>query len=257
MVNETVLITGASSGIGFEMAKLFAADLSDVILVARNARLLTEHAEFLTQRFGVRTHVLAKDLGQPTAPQEIFDELSQAKVPVDVLVNNAGFGARGPVAQLDIVRQLEMVQVNVSALTALSRLFLPGMLARKRGGILNVGSTAGFQPGPYMTVYYATKAYVQSFSEGLHMEVKGTGVNVSCLAPGPTATGFADAASMGNSRLFRLGTMSAAAVAKAGFNGFRKGKAIIVPGLRNKASVSSVRFAPRGLVRRITKLLNQ
>ncbi len=257
MPTETVLITGASSGIGLELARLFAADRSDLILVARSADRLSELANSLSRDHGVGVRVLAKDLSLTTTPAEIVDELDREKVAVDVLVNNAGFGARGPVAELDLKRQMEMVQVNVAALTELTRLFLPGMLARKRGGILNVGSTAGFQPGPWMTVYYATKAYVLSFSEGLHHELKERGVHVTCLAPGPTATNFASAASMTDSPLFRLGTMSAADVAKAGYRGFRKGRAIVIPGLRNKALISSVRFSPRGLVRRITGSLNR
>ena len=174
---------------------------------------------------------------------------------VDVLVNNAGFGARGAVAELDAERQLGMIQLNVTALTHLTRLFLPPMLERRRGGILNVGSTAGFQPGPNMSVYYATKAYVLSFTEGLAEEVAGTGVKVTCLAPGATDTGFASEADMEGTRLFQLGTMTSEAVAEAGFNGFRAGKTLVVPGLKNKATAASVRFVPRAAVRKLVKSL--
>ncbi len=148
-----------------------------------------------------------------------------------------------------------MVQVNVAALTHLTRLFLPGMIQRRSGGILNVASTAAFQPGPYMAVYYATKAYVLSFTEALAEEVAGTGVRVTCLAPGPTATGFAAVADMENKLLFRLGTMKVSSVAQAGYRGFRRGRLLVIPGLMNKVGTIAVRFTPRTLVRKVTKRL--
>ena len=151
-------------------------------------------------------------------------------ITVDVVVNNAGFGAMGTVADLPLDRQLEMIQVNVVALTHLTRLFLPGMIKRKRGGILNVGSTAGFQPGPNMAVYYATKAFVLSLTEALAEELVGSGIQVTCLAPGATATGFRTAAHMENALLFRLGTMDAKTVAELGYRGFRRGRVIVIPG---------------------------
>jgi len=214
---ETVLITGASSGIGLELAKLFAADKSNLILVARSADKLTSLAESLRAPHGVTVRVMPKDLAQPEAPQQLFDELSRDGVEIDVLVNNAGFGHRGTISQIPLQRQLDMIQVNITALTALTRLFLPGMLARNRGGILNVGSTAGFQPGPEMGVYYATKAYVQNFTEALAEE----------------------------------------AVARIGYDGFRKGKVVVITGLRNKLLVQSVRLSPRFMVRKITHALNK
>ena len=183
MSAETALITGASSGIGCELARLFAADKSDLVLVARRQEKLDQLATELRRDYGVSVRVFAKDLADPQSPQAIFDALAAEGVAVDVLVNNAGFGAAGPVADLPLEKQLDMIQVNVAALTQLTRLFLPGMIQRRSGGILNVGSTAGFQPGPYMAVYYATKAYVLSFTEALGEEVVGTGVRVACLAP--------------------------------------------------------------------------
>jgi short-subunit dehydrogenase len=257
MTRERVLVTGASSGIGLELAERFAADGSDLVLVARSENRLAELAAGLRQRHGVEVRVEPLDLRQPAAPRELFERLDGDRIEIDVLVNNAGFGERGSVANLDLQRQLDMVQVNVAAVTALTRLFLPGMIERNRGGVLNVGSTAGFQPGPYMTVYYATKAFVLSFSEGLHEELKGTQVRVSCLAPGPTTTGFAAAAHMTDSRLFRLGAMTAARVARAGHDGFRRGRAVVVPGLRNRFLISTARFSPRWLVRKITGALNR
>ena len=196
-----------------------------------------------------------QDLSRPEAPQALLDRLQADRVAVDVLVNNAGFGARGAVAELDVERQLAMIGVNVTALTHLTRLFLPPMLERRRGGVLNVGSTAGFQAGPNMSVYYATKAYVLSFSEGLAEEVAGSGVTVTCLAPGATDTAFAEEAGLEGSRLFMLGTMAPAAVARAGFDGFRAGKVLVVPGLPNKAVAFSNRLAPRALARKVAKAL--
>jgi short-subunit dehydrogenase len=198
---------------------------------------------------------LAKDLADPHRPQAIFDSLDSEGVTVDVLVNNAGFGAAGTVADLPLERQLDMIRVNVAALTHLTRLFLPGMIQRRSGGIFNVGSTAGFQPGPGMAVYYATKAYVLSFSEALAEELAGTGVRVTCLAPGPTTTEFAAVAEVKNSLLFRLGVMDAKTVAAAGYRGFRRGNVLVIPGLKNKLGASSVRFAPRILVRKLVKRL--
>jgi uncharacterized protein len=257
MSAETVLLTGASSGIGLELAKLFAADRSNLILVARSADKLEALAEQLRRQHGIDVRVISKDLAAPDAPQQIFETLAQASVAVDVVVNNAGFGYRGACADLPLQRQLEMVQVNVAALTALTRLFLPGMLERNRGGILNVGSTAGFQPGPYMAVYYATKAYVLHFTEALAAEVRRSNLKVTCLAPGPTHTRFAAAANMSAARLFRLGAMSAEAVAKAGHRAFRRGKVIVVPGLRNKLVAFSVRLSPRFMVARISEFLQK
>ena len=185
----------------------------------------------------------------------IFDQLTGSGQVVNVVVNNAGFGDVGAVATLSLERQSEMIRVNVVALTELTRLFLPGMIQRRRGGILNVGSTAGYQPGPNMAVYYATKAFVLSFSEALAEELLGTGVTSTCLNPGPTATGFADAAHMGDALLFQLGTMDAGAVARRGYRGFRRGKVIVVPGLKNKLGTLAVRLVPRRLVRKLVKRL--
>jgi short-subunit dehydrogenase len=254
-VRETVLVTGASSGFGREFARLFAADGSALVLVARRRERLEELALELRARYGTSVRILPEDLADPEAPQRLFEALRDE--PVDVLVNNAGFGARGDLARLPLTRQEEMIEVNVAAVTRLARLFLPGMLARRRGGILNVASTAGFQPGPHMAVYYATKAYVLSFSEALSEEVRGTGLCVTCLAPGPAETGFAAEADMRGTLLFRLGAMSAARVARAGYRGFRAGRALVVPGVSNKLAAASLRISPRSLVTRLVGKLNE
>jgi uncharacterized protein len=251
---ETALITGASSGIGLELARLFAADKSNLVLVARNQDKLESLAEEL-RRDGMKVSVLPMDLADSKAPQAIFDELTGQGITVDVVVNNAGFGAMGTVANLPLDRQLQMIQVNVLALTHLTRLFLPGMIERRRGGILNVGSTAGFQPGPNMAVYYASKAFVLSFTEALAEELVGSGIHVTCLAPGATATGFRAAAHMEDALLFRLGTINAKTVARLGYRGFRRGRVIVIPGLKNKLGAFAVRLAPRVFVRKLVKRL--
>ncbi len=255
MASETALITGASSGIGLELARLFARDKSDLVLVARRGDRLEALAAELAERHGVKIMVMPKDLADDKAPRQIYDRLLGEGRGVDVVVNNAGFGARGAVAEIEPGRQLDMLRVNVTALTHLCRLFLPQMIERRRGGILNVASTAAFQPGPFMGVYYASKAYVLSFTEALAEETRGTGVTVSCLAPGPTRSEFQAVAKLEDALIFKLGTQSSEAVARAGYDGFRRGKTIVVPGIRNKISAASVRFTPRPLMRRIVRRL--
>jgi len=247
---ETVLVTGASSGIGLELARCFAADKSNLILVARNTAALEQLAVELRQEFQIETHVITADLSKPETPQNIFDELKGRGVIVDVLVNNAGFGLHGGFAELPLARQLEIIQVNVTALVALTGLFLPGMFERKRGGILNVGSVAGFLPGPNMAVYYASKAFVQSFSEALFEELRGTGVLVTNLCPGPTETNFSQTARSHRARETRGQKMSAAEVAAAGHRAFREGRCVRVPGAKNFLLAQMTRMLPRSTVRK-------
>ena len=255
---ETALITGASSGIGAELARCFARNGTDVVLLARRADALESLAHELEAAHPSTAHVLATDLSDAEAADRIADRLDDAEIAVDVLVNNAGFGARGRFAELGAQRQTDMIAVNVTALTGLSRRLLPGMLDRNRGGILNVASTAAFQPGPYMSVYYATKAYVLSFSEGLAEEVAGTGVTVSCLAPGPTDTAFADRAGMRDTTLFQLGaTMDPAVVAQIGYDGFQEGHSVVIPGAVNRLMAFMTRFLPRSMARKIAAALQR
>jgi uncharacterized protein len=251
-MSETVLITGASAGIGAELARLFAGDGARLILLARREERLQALAGELRAAQRVAVHVLAADLGDPGAPEAILAWTGEQGLAVDVLVNNAGFGARGRFAESDTARQMAMVQVNIAALTHLTRLFLPPMIARRRGGVLNVGSVAGFQPGPQMAVYYASKAYVLHFTEALAEELRGTGVIASCLAPGATATEFARIAGLESSPIFRIkaNVADAASVARAGHAGFRRGHTLVVPGLKNRLATLAVRLAPRVLVRR-------
>jgi len=255
MPAETALITGASAGIGRELARLFAADKSNLVLVARRRERLEELAAELRKQHGVEALVVPADLGRADAPQAIADQLVRDGLAIDVLVNNAGFGALGPVAELDVGRQLEMIQVNVAALTHLTRLLLPAMIERRRGGVLNIGSTAAFQAGPFMAVYYATKAYVVSFSEALADELASTGVTVTCLCPGPTVTEFAETAKMGDALLFKLQTMTAQAVAQIGYRAFRRGKLLVVPGWINYLGATGARLVPRSVARGIARRL--
>ncbi len=256
---QTVLVTGASSGIGLEVAREAAAEGNDVVLVARSADKLEKLAAELRAAHGVTVRIVAKDLGAPGAPAEIVGELDRAGVRIDVLVNNAGIGTWGRFADSDPREELAELQLNVVALTHLTRLVLAGMVARRHGRILNVASTAAFQPGPLMATYYASKAYVLSFSEALDHELAGTGVRVTTLCPGPTTSGFQARARMQNARLVSggvLGMMDAATVARAGWRGMKRGKRMVIPGLMNWMVAESVRFAPRRMATAIAASLN-
>ena len=246
------LVTGASAGIGTELARLLAAD-HDLVLTARRGEHLQALAAELAAR-GAVCHVVPADLADPAAPRRLFDAVAAAGLTVDVLVNNAGFGDLGAFAQADLAKALSMIQVNVTALTELTGLFLPGMLARGRGRVLNVGSVAGFQAGPFMAAYYATKAYVNSFSEALHSELLGTGVTVTVLCPGPVATEFGAVAGFRPAGGFSAGqAMGARAVAESGLRAMRAGRRMVVPGWRNRVMLFGERLVPRGAVIRAVR----
>lgn len=233
---QTALITGASSGIGAELARLFAADGIDLILVARNAERLMEQAEELSRLYAVKTTVLPADLSQASAAEELYQAVSHRGISIDYLVNNAGVGIHGEFSAIPLSRGLSMLHLNVDALVSLTHFFLPGMLARKTGKILNVGSLAAFQPGgPGASLYYASKAFVLSFSRGLAVELENSGVSVTALCPGPVATRFQGEGGFDQTMLFQSPLVSQAApVAKAGYRAMRKGKTVCVPGLSAK-----------------------
>jgi hypothetical protein len=243
MSQGTALVTGASAGLGAEFAKLCAAGGYDVVLVARSAARLAELAAELVKTHGVKARPLAADLADPTAPPEIFAQL--AGTPVDLLINNAGFGVRGAYTETDWARESSLMQVNMVALAHLTKLFLPEMVRRRSGRILNVASTAAFVPGPFMALYYASKAFVLSFSEALSNEVEGTGVTVTVLCPGATRTEFAQAAGIAHSALFRGATMGAAEVARVGYRAMMAGKSSVIAGARNRWMIRGVRLVPR------------
>ena len=252
---SNVLITGASGGIGYELAKLFARDHHNLILVARSADRLAQVATEL-QVFGITVKTFPLDLEQPVAPKFLFDQLQGQTI--DILINNAGFGAFGEFAQMPEEEIFGQINLNITALTALTRLFLPAMVARRNGRIMNVASTAGFQAGPLMAVYYATKAYVISFSEAIANELRESGVTVTCFCPGATHTGFAGRAGNDKSRLFKkLGAMNAEKVALDGYRALMEGRTLAISGAHNWLVAESTRLAPRKLVTAISRWISE
>jgi len=249
---STVLITGASGGIGYELAKLFARDHHNLILIARSADKLAQVAEEL-QKQGITVKTIPIDLAAPPAPKFIFNQLQREGINVEILINNAGFGAHGEFIQIAPEEILGQIDLNIRALTELTRLFLPAMVQRRAGKIMNVASTAAFQPGPLMAVYYATKAYVLSFSEALANEVKDAGITVTCLCPGPTETGFGARAGNDKARMFKYAAMSAARVAEDGYRALMEGRTLAISGAQNWLVAQSTRFAPRKLVTAISR----
>jgi uncharacterized protein len=227
------------------------------VLLARSADKLQALAAELTTVHKVSASVLAADLAEPGAAETVVRTLTERQRAIDILVNNAGFGTLAPFASEDPKQLMGMLEVNVVALTMLARYLLPAMLERRRGRILNVASTAAFQPGPLMAVYYASKAYVLSLSEALSEETRNSGVTVTCLCPGPTRTGFQDRAHMGNARLFQAAqVMSSADVARAGYEGMKAGRSLVIPGLMNRVGVQVVRLSPRWIPPKIVRRLH-
>ncbi|HSZ79465.1 MAG TPA: SDR family oxidoreductase [Chthoniobacterales bacterium] len=259
-MNKTALITGASTGIGFEFAKLFAADGYNLVLIARDEQKLREIAGSLPSKFNISVKIYPKDLSVTGDIEKLVRQIREDVGTIEVLVNNAGFGLSGAFVDTDLARELEMIQLNVVSLVIFTKLWAKEMAQRKGGKILNVASTAAFQPGPLMAIYYATKAFVLSFSEALAEELKERGVTITALCPGPTATQFSKRAELEKSRLFKGGivpVLDAATVAKIGYDGLSKGHPVVIPGLINKIGVLSVRLTPRKLVAKIAKQLNK
>ena len=256
-MSRCALITGASTGIGYEFAKLFARDGYGLVLVARDEPRLAQVKAELEEQYHAPVKIISKDLARPQAPEELFAELGREGAAIDILVNNAGFGTHGLFAEADPASQLQMMQVNMAALTHLTRLVLPGMVARRSGKILNVASTAAFQPGPLMAVYYATKAYVLSFSEALANELQGTGVRVTVLCPGPTRTEFQRRAGVEETKLMTGQVMGARAVAVAGYRGLMAGTTVVIPGMRNRLLAFAVKYLPRPLVIRAVRKIQE
>ncbi|MCA1582911.1 MAG: SDR family oxidoreductase [Acidobacteria bacterium] len=252
------VVTGASSGIGLEIARLLAADGYDLLLVASGERKLLEVAARFSDEYGRVANAFAVDLARSDGAGSLLREIERRGLVVDVLVNNAGFGVYGLFAAADPARTLEMIQVNVTSLTELTRGVLPRMTARRSGRILNVASTAAFQPGPLMAVYYATKAYVLSFSEALANELAGSGVTVTALCPGSTRTAFQERAGLKRTPL-AAGPLvgDARRVAQAGHRGMLRGRRVVVPGLANRVMMHAVRITPRRLVTAIARRIQE
>jgi len=245
-VRPVALVTGASSGIGYEIVKIFAREGYDVVVVARDVDRLEKLAEEC-RSFGAGATVIAKDLSVLSSAQEIYDTLQSSGIQVDVLVNNAGLGTHGSFISIPMDKDLHLLQVNIVALTQLTKLFLPGMVARGRGRILNVASLAAFQAGPLMATYFASKAYVLYLSEALAQEVAGTGVTVTAFCPGPVRTEFR--ARAGSEGKPTVGSpMDAETAAWAAYRGMMRGKRIVIPGFKGKLSAAVVRFFPRSWV---------
>ncbi|HWD20398.1 MAG TPA: SDR family oxidoreductase [Verrucomicrobiae bacterium] len=259
-MEHRALVTGATTGIGFELADLLAADGAALVLVARDGPRLADRARELSQRHGVKCHVIVRDLARPAAAAEIFAETQHEGWEISILVNNAGFGVYGPFAETSLDEELRMMHVNMNAVVQLTKIYLPGMLARKEGRILNVASAASFQPGPGLNLYAATKAFVHSFTCALAVELAGTGVTATSLCPGGTATEFQKRAGMEHSRLFSGGIlrpMSPRAVAQAGYRAMRQGRPFVVSGFLNKLMIMASRRLPVMWPAYLARKLNQ
>ena len=252
------LITGASTGIGRELAYIAAENGYDVALVARRAETLGPVAADVERKTSRKAHIFPVDLSVPNAARQLIADVAQAGLTIDVLINNAGFGLVGKFWELPDDEQMQMVQLNIGALTQLTRLYLPDMIERRTGYILNVASTAAFQAGPLMAVYYASKSYVVSFSEAIHNEAKEFGVKVCCLCPGPTLTEFDKRAGMTNTKLFEGGhVMSAVEVARIGWNAMKEAKPLVVAGRLNATMAFLTRFAPRQMAASMARAMQE
>jgi short-subunit dehydrogenase len=253
-LKNTALITGASNGIGLELAKVHASKGGDLVLVARNKTKLDELKAELESQFKVSVYTIGKDLSANNSAQEVYDETTKQNIQIDYLINNAGFGDFGMFAETEWNKELQMINLNITTLTQFTKLYLQDMVKRKSGKIMNVASTAAFQSGPTMAVYYATKAYVLSFSEAVDNEVSGKGVTVTTLCPGPTESGFQAAAAMEESNLVKGKKLpTAKEVAEYGYSSMMKGKTVAIHGMMNWIMANSVRFTPRALVVKLTR----
>ncbi|MBL8547889.1 MAG: SDR family oxidoreductase [Hyphomonadaceae bacterium] len=251
---QTALVTGASAGIGVDLAECFARDGYDLILSARSQDALQEVANRLSATHAVKAHAIAQDLGAYGGGSALAGAIAAKGLNVDVVVNNAGYGHAGALTSSDMQTQLGMIDLNVRALVELTYIYWDRMLANKRGGVLNVASTAAFQPGPLMANYYASKAYVLSFSEAMWEEARGTGVHVSCLCPGPTVSKFRERAGTGKTNLGqRSKAVPSAPVARAGYNAWKSNRPVIVTGAQNSFQAGLVKFLPRKTLLKIVR----
>ena len=253
-MKNTALITGASNGIGLELAKIHASKGGDLVLVARNKAKLEELKSALEGKYKVNVYIIVKDLSANNAAQEVYKETSKQNIQIDYLINNAGFGDFGMFVDTDWTKELQMINLNITTLTQFTKLYLQDMVKRRSGKIMNVASTAAFQSGPTMAVYYATKSYVLHFSEAVDNEVRDKGVTVTTLCPGPTESGFQAAAAMEESNLVKGKKLpTAKEVAEYGYSSMMKGKTVAIHGMMNWIMANSVRFTPRALVVKLTR----
>lgn len=257
-MNKTALITGASSGIGFELAKIHASKGDNLVLVARSKDKLEALKLELEEKYKISVYIIVKDLSLINAAQEVYNETTKQNISIEYLINNAGFGLFGMFYETDWDKELQMINLNITTLTTFCKLYLKDMVARGHGKIMNLASTAAFQPGPTMAIYYATKAYVLHFSEAINNEVRDKGITVTALCPGPTESGFLVAAELEESNLFKRGKVpTSKVVAEYGYKAMMKGKAVAIQGFKNAFLANSVRFAPRSLVVKITRKIQE
>ncbi|WDP85634.1 MAG: SDR family oxidoreductase [Desulfobacter sp.] len=257
-MNKTALITGASTGIGYELSKIFSKNGYNLVLVARSQDRLEKLASKIGRQNKVQVDIIVKDLSQADAAKEVYDQIQKGNIKIDVLVNNAGIGIGGKFSETPLEQELNLIALNITSLAYLCKRFAGDMVKNGQGKILNVASTEAFQPGPYMSNYYASKAYVIMLSEGLNLELKKDGITVTALCPGPTKTNFFNRADIKGSYLANSPhMMSPKTVAELGFAGLMKGKTIVIPGLINKLLAFSVRLTPRCLISYITGYLNK
>ncbi len=252
-----VLITGASSGIGYEFVNLFAKDGANLVITSRNERKLINIKNMIEKEYNVKVFTISKDLVRTESPEEIYEQLKKENISIDILVNNAGFGYYGDFSDTDLGRQIDMIQLNVLSLVKLTGLLLPSMIEKGYGKILNVASMAGFQGIPHHNIYSATKAFVLIFSESIAREFEDKGITVTCLCPGPTDTNFFETAGMKSMGFKKFGLMSARKVAKVGFNALKKNKTIAIPGWKNKFVVFLERFIPRIVITKLAGKLHK
>ena len=256
-MNEVVLITGASTGIGFELAHLFGQEKRNLVLVARGKAKLEEVANELKSKYSITVYTFPIDLSQQGAPASLYEFTNSKNLFVDTLINNAGFGIRGKISNISLEEELGMIQVNITSLVELTKRYLPAMISNKKGRILNVASTASFQPGPYMSGYYASKAFVLHYTEGLAEELNGTGVSVTALCPGPTITSFQLRANMESTALFKGPfTMTAQRVARDGYEALKSGRVVYIPGIMNYILAQSSRISLRIITRKVAAWMN-
>ena len=256
-MRKNALITGSSDGIGMELAKVHAEKGDNLVLVARSKNKLDELKKELEEQHKVAVYTIVKDLSVPNAAREVYDELKKQNISVDYLINNAGLGDFGFFAVSDWNKQEKMINLNITALTQFTRLILPDMIKQGSGKIMNVASTAAFQPGPTMSVYFATKAYVLSFSEAVNNEVVDKGVTVTALCPGSTESGFHNAVIDNRKLLKKRKIPSARSIAEYGYRVMIKGKAVAIPGLKNAIIANAIRFIPRSLAVRAARKMQE
>lgn len=251
-----VLITGATAGIGYELAKLYAKDENNLILLARDEERLKEVKDEL-EFYNIKVYTIALDLSEDNSCEKVLDFVNKKNLSVDILINNAGMGSFGYLSEIEVEKELKLIDVNIRALTELTKMFLPSMIEHGEGAIMNVASTAAFCAGPKMATYYASKSYVLNFTEALYEELKGSEIKISCLCPGPVKTNFQEKSGIRKSEAAKKALMTPKEVAEIAYRDFKKGKLIIIPGFKNKLIIRINKLIPRSFSRKIILMMNK